>query len=61
MIGIVDKLGAGVTELKEGQRVAALTFIGAYSEYIILPVKQIVPVTDNVNAVETVLMILTYV
>lgn len=61
MVGIVDKLGAGVTELKEGQEVAALTIIGAYSEYMILPAKQLVPVPDNVNVVEAVSMILSYV
>ncbi|GAB5530470.1 MAG: medium chain dehydrogenase/reductase family protein [Roseivirga sp.] len=61
MVGIVDKLGAGVTELKEGQKVAALTIIGAYSEYIILPAKQPVPVPDNVKVVEAVSMILSYV
>lgn len=61
MVGIVDKLGAGVTEFKEGQKVAELTVIGAYSEYIILPDKQLVPVPENVNAVEAVSMILSYV
>lgn len=61
MVGIVDKLGSGVIELKEGQKVAALTIIGAHSEYIILPAKQLVPVPDNVNVVEAVSMILSYV
>ena len=44
MVGIVDKLGAGVTDLTEGQKIAELTVIGAYSEYIVLPAKQLVPV-----------------
>jgi NADPH2:quinone reductase len=61
MVGIVDKLGDGVTDFTEGQNVAELTVIGAYSEYIILPAKQLVPVPDNVTAVEAVSMILSYV
>ncbi len=61
MVGIVDKLGGGVTNLKEGQKVAELTIIGAYSEYIVLPATQLVPVPENVNASEAVSMILSYV
>jgi len=61
MVGIVDKLGAGVTDLTEGQRVAELTVIGAYSEYIVLPAKQLVSVPENVNAAEAASMILSYV
>src|SRR5688572_15244586 len=34
MVGVVDKLGEGVTHFKVGQRVADLTVIGAYSEYL---------------------------
>jgi NADPH2:quinone reductase len=61
MVGIVDKLGDGVTDFTEGQKVAELTVIGAYSEYIILPAKQLVHVPHNVTAVEAVSMILSYV
>ncbi|MFH4968084.1 medium chain dehydrogenase/reductase family protein [Gaetbulibacter sp. M240] len=61
MVGIVDKLGFGVTDFTEGQKVAELTVIGAYSEYLILPAKQLVHVPENVNAVEAVSMILSYV
>ena len=61
MVGIVDKLGDRVTDLTEGQKVAELTIIGSYSEYIILPAKNVVTVPDNVNAVEAASMILSYV
>lgn len=61
MVGIIDKLGAGVTDYKKGQKVAALTTTGAYSEYMILPVWQLVPVPENVNAADAVSMILSYV
>lgn len=61
MVGIVDKLGNGVTDFKEGQKVAALTVIGAYSEYISLPSKQLVAVPEAINAVDAVSLILSYV
>jgi len=61
MAGTVDKLGDGVSNLTEGQKVAELTIIGAYSEYIVLPANRLVPVPDNVNAVEAASMILSYV
>lgn len=61
MVGIIDKHGAGVTDFKEGQKVAELTTIGAYSEYIILPAKQLVAVPEEVNAADAVSMILSYV
>lgn len=61
MVGIVDKLGDGVSDFEEGQKVAELTVIGAYSEYIILPAKQLVPVPENVNVAEAVAMTLSYV
>ncbi|MBI4672980.1 MAG: alcohol dehydrogenase catalytic domain-containing protein, partial [Chloroflexi bacterium] len=34
VVGMVDELGEGVTNLHIGQRVAELTVTGAYSEYL---------------------------
>lgn len=45
MVGMVDKLGEGVTMTTVGQVVADLTVIGAYSEYICLPAMNCPPVT----------------
>ncbi|HKK74569.1 MAG TPA: medium chain dehydrogenase/reductase family protein [Saprospiraceae bacterium] len=61
MVGIVDKIGTGLTGFKVGQKVAELTVTGAYSEYIVLPAKQLVPVPEDVNSAEAVSMILSYV
>lgn len=61
MVGVVDELGEGVTKLKVGQRVADLTVIGAYSEYICLPESRLVPVSDELNPAEAVSLILSYV
>ena len=61
MVGVVDKLGEGVTRLKVGQRVAELTVIGAYSETICLPESHLVPVPDGLDPAEAVSLILSYV
>ena len=61
MVGIVDKLGEGVTRFKAGQRVADLTIIGAYSEYICLPESRLIPVPDGLDSAEAVSLILSYV
>lgn len=61
MVGIVDKLGEGVTDIEMGQRVADLTVIGAYSEYIYLPATRLVPVPEELDAAEAVSLVLSYV
>lgn len=61
LIGLVDKLGEGVTHLKAGQKVAELTVIGAYSEYVCLNARTLVPVPNEVNDADAVSLILTYV
>ncbi len=60
MIGTVDKAGEGATKFKEGQRVADMTVIGAYSEYICLPQDQLVAVPDELDSSEAVSLILSY-
>lgn len=61
MVGLVDKLGEDVTRFKVGQRVADLTIIGAYSEYICLPESRLIPVPDGLDPAEAVSLILSYV
>jgi NADPH:quinone reductase-like Zn-dependent oxidoreductase len=61
LVGVVDELGAGATRLKIGQRVAELTVIGAYSEYICLPERHLVPVPDGLDPAEAVSLILSYI
>ena len=61
MVGMVDKLGKGVTTLKVGQMVADLTVIGAYSEYICLPASYLVPVPEGLDPAEAVSLVLSYV
>lgn len=61
MVGIVDKLGDGVNNLKVGQKVAELTVIGAYSEYIILDAEKLTIIPEDVDNAEAVSLILTYI
>ncbi len=61
MVGIVDKLGDEVLGLEVGQKVAELTIIGAYSEYIIINASQLIKVPQEIEAPEAVSLILSYV
>lgn len=62
LVGVVDALGEGVTRLlKVGQKVAELTVIGAYSEYICLAEEHLVPVPDTLDPAEAVSLVLSYV
>ncbi len=61
IVGIVDKLGAGVSTVELGQTVAALTIVGGYSEYICLPAAELVPVPEEVDVSEAVCLVLQYV
>jgi NADPH:quinone reductase len=61
LIGVVDRLGGGVSEFKTGQIVAALPISRAYAEYICLPQRELVPVPSGLDAGEAVSLILNYV
>jgi NADPH2:quinone reductase len=61
LVGVVERLGAGVTGLAPGQRVAALPIHGAYAEFICLPARELVPVPSGVDAAEAVSLVLNYV
>jgi NADPH:quinone reductase-like Zn-dependent oxidoreductase len=61
MVGVVDKLGEGTSQFKVGQKVADLTVIGAYSEYICVPENRLVAVPDTLDPAEAVSLVLTYV
>jgi NADPH:quinone reductase-like Zn-dependent oxidoreductase len=50
MVGRVDKLGAGVKSLKPGDRVADMTVSGAYSQYMVLPARDVFPVPAGLSA-----------
>lgn len=61
LVGEAEKLGPGVSEVAVGQRVAALTQIGAYSQYVSLLAGELVPVPDDVDIAEAASLPVNYV
>jgi len=61
VVGVVDRLGDGVSAIQPGQRVAALPIHGAYAEFICLPQCELIPVPSGVDAAEAVSLVLNYV
>jgi NADPH:quinone reductase len=61
LVGVVERLGEGVSGLEPGQRVAAMPIHGAYAEYVCLPAAQVVPVPDGLDSAEAVSLVLNYV
>ena len=60
MVGVVDKVGTGVTDFKIGQTVADLTVSDAYTEYICRSESSLVPVPDGLDPAEVVSLVLSY-
>lgn len=61
MVGVIDEIGEGITNLNLNQMVADLTVIGAYSEYICRPASSLIPVPDGLDPAEAVSLVLSYV
>jgi NADPH:quinone reductase-like Zn-dependent oxidoreductase len=61
LIGVVDRLGAGVSGIEPGQMVAALPISGAYAEFVCLPQGELVPAPSGLDAGEAVSLVLNYV
>jgi NADPH:quinone reductase-like Zn-dependent oxidoreductase len=61
LVGIVDRLGNGVSGIEPGQMVAAMPIHGAYAEFVSLPQRELVPVPSGLDPAEAVSLILNYV
>ena len=61
LVGVVERLGNGVTGLEPGQIVAALPISGAYAEFVCLQQRELVPVPSGLDHAEAVSLILNYV
>ncbi len=61
VIGVVDKVGPGVSGFTPGERVADLTVYGAYAEYILRPASSLVPVPAGLDSAEAVSLVLSYI
>jgi len=49
LVGVVDRVGNGVSGIEPGQMVAALPISGAYAEFVCLPQRELVPVPSGVG------------
>jgi NADPH2:quinone reductase len=61
LVGVVDRLGDGVSGMEPGEVVAALPITGAYAEFVCLPQRELVPVPAGLDAAEAVSLVLNYV
>ncbi|BFU93336.1 MAG: NADPH:quinone reductase [Nitrospira sp.] len=61
LVGVVDRLGNGVSGVETGQTVAALPIFGGYAEFVCLPQRELVPVPTGLDNTEAVSLILNYV
>jgi len=60
ILGLVDAVGEGVTEVSVGDRVAALTRVDGYAEYIFLGQQRLLHVPATLDPAEAVTLILNY-
>jgi NADPH2:quinone reductase len=60
VVGDVEALGPGVTGLRPGQRVAALTVYGGCAEYLTRGAEEFIPVPEGLDDAEVTALILNY-
>jgi NADPH:quinone reductase-like Zn-dependent oxidoreductase len=60
VVGVVDKLGEGVSTVKSGQTVAGYPRGGGYAEFICLPAGELVPVPSGLDPAEAVCLVTNY-
>ena len=56
--GVIEAVGAGVTDLRKGDRVAYTTPLGAYAEQRVIPADRVVKVPDGVSDEQAAAMML---
>jgi NADPH2:quinone reductase len=61
LVGVVERLGAGVSGIETGQIVAAMPIKGAYAEFVCLPQSELVPVPSGLDPAEAVSLVLNYI
>ena len=61
-VGVVDKLGEGVSTVEVGQQVAGFTFGegGGYAEFICQPADRLVPVPPGLDPAEAVCLVVNF-
>jgi NADPH:quinone reductase-like Zn-dependent oxidoreductase len=60
LVGVIDELGPGCSRFHVGERIAALTVWGAYSERVCLAEANAVEVPEDLDPAQVVSLVLTY-
>jgi NADPH2:quinone reductase len=61
LVGVVDRLGAGVSEFDPGQVVTAMPISGAYAGYVCLDEEELVAVPPGLDPAAAVSLVLNYI
>src|SRR5215469_5709153 len=61
LVGVVDRVGEGVSTLSPGDPVAALTVVGAYTHYLCLPEREPIRLPTGLDPVAAACVVLNYV
>jgi len=61
LVGVVDRLGEGVSGMEPGQIVAGMPISGAYAEFVCMRQRELVPVPSGLDPAEAVSLILNYI
>jgi NADPH2:quinone reductase len=61
LVGVVDRLGDGVSQIEPGRKVAAMPIHGAYAEFVCLPQRELVSVPSGLDPAEAVSLVLNYI
>jgi NADPH:quinone reductase len=61
LVGVVDRLGDGVSGIEPGESVAAMPIHGAYAEFVCLPQCELISVPFGLDAAEAVSLVLNYI
>ncbi|MGD2079216.1 MAG: alcohol dehydrogenase catalytic domain-containing protein, partial [Chloroflexota bacterium] len=61
VVGTVDAIGEDVAEVAVGDRVAALTVVGGYTEYLYWNSDRLIPVPKDLDPLEVAPLILNYI
>jgi NADPH:quinone reductase-like Zn-dependent oxidoreductase len=60
LVGVVEELGEGESDLRPGDRVAALTVWGGYAERVCIPQATAIPVPGDLDPAEVVSLVFPY-
>ena len=61
LVGVVDRVGEGVSTLSPGDPVAALTVVGAYTQYLCLPEREPIRLPTGLDPVAAACLVMNYV